>query len=349
MPTNVKPLGKLIETDNLQTQPDLINWQNELSNCRPTLGELLDTLKISPADQSWLLHAKQADRQFPLRVTESFINRIQTGDINDPLLKQILPDAQEMELEQGFSLDPLQEASSNPLSGLLHKYQSRALLTIANSCAVNCRYCFRRHFPYNENNPSKKQWLPVFEYLRARPLINEAIYSGGDPLIVNDQSLSWFNQKLDAIPSLKRLRIHSRLPVVLPSRVTPAFIDSMAKWTKQTVMVIHCNHPNEIDSSVSDAIQALRDAGMQVLNQSVLLKGVNDSSSILADLSEKLFDIVVMPYYLHQLDTVQGAAHFNVSDIRAKHIQQELLSKLAGFLVPKLVREVAGEPNKTPL
>lgn len=349
MHPTIEPSLKLIASDNSTVQGDPTTWQSELRHSCRSLGELLDTLQISQTEQTLVFARDQAAKDFPLQVTPSFINRIKKGDVNDPLLKQILPDAKELKQVDGFSIDPLQETSSNPLPGLLHKYQSRALLTIASSCAVNCRYCFRRHFPYKQNNPSKAQWMPAIEYLSDNSSINEVIYSGGDPLMVNDLFLAWLNEKLNTIPSLQRLRIHSRLPVVLPNRITPAFIDSLNRWSRQTVMVIHCNHPREIDSSVEKAVQLLKAANITVLNQSVLLKGINDNSDVLAELSETLFNIGVMPYYLHQLDAVQGAAHFEVDETRAKQLQEELLGKLAGFLVPKFVREIAGEPNKTPL
>lgn len=349
MHPTIEPTIKLISSDDSTVQDYPTSWQSELRHSHRSLGDLLDTLEITQPEQALVFATEQAAKDFPLQVTTSFINRMQKGDVNDPLLKQILPDAKELHQIDGFTIDPLQETSNNPLPGLLHKYQSRALLTIANSCAVNCRYCFRRHFPYKQNNPSKAQWMPVIDYLRENSSINEVIYSGGDPLMVNDLFLAWLNETLNTVPSLQRLRIHSRLPVVLPNRITPAFIDSMSRWSRQTVMVIHCNHPREIDDSVEKAVQLLRNANITVLNQSVLLKGINDNSNVLAELSETLFNIGVMPYYLHQLDPVQGAAHFEVDEAHAKQLQEELLGKLAGFLVPKLVREIAGEPNKTPL
>ena len=311
-------------------------WQKELSASNLSIGELLSRLELPLPEQTTLLEAHRAQRDFPLQVTASFIRRMRKKDPNDPLLLQILPSALENEVHPGYSNDPLAEQHFNPLPGLLHKYQSRALLTVANSCAINCRYGFRRHFPYSENNPAKKQWQPVFEYLRQHREINEVIYSGGDPLVAKDQYLSWLNQSLMAIPSITRLRLHSRLPVVLPSRIDCGFLNAMSDWKKQTVMVIHCNHPNEINAEVAECIAKMRNAGMTVFNQSVLLKGINDSSEVLATLSEELFNIGVMPYYVHQLDQVQGAAHFAVSNSRAREIQQTLSAKTRRISCPEV-------------
>lgn len=325
------------------------SWQEELSRATIGLGELLDILDISREKQLELLSGQKAERDFRLRVTDSFIRRMRKSDPHDPLLLQILPSAQELDKIQGYSADPLQETSSNPLPGLLHKYSSRVLLTVANSCAVNCRYCFRRHFSYADNNPGKDQWQQVFQYLSEHQEINEAIYSGGDPLVANDRYLAWLSGELNKITHLKRLRIHSRLPVVLPARVTDSLINALKKWNGQLVMVIHSNHPNELDENVGKAILRMRDSGITVLNQSVLLKGINDNANTLAELSEKLFSMGATPYYLHQLDPVQGAAHFEVDDTEALAIRDQLNAKLAGFLVPKLVRETPERSSKTPL
>ena len=345
-PTPTRP-GIVLASDFVEAEDSI--WQKELSQSDIQLGELLDQLAIPRDQQLEILSCQRAERDFPLRVTRSFIQKMQVGDWQDPLLQQILPKAEETLEINGYSADPLQEKSSNPLPGLLHKYQSRALLTVANSCAVNCRYCFRRHFSYSENNPGKKQWQGVFSYLRNHSEINEVIYSGGDPLVANDRYLAWLTESLNEIKHLKRLRIHSRLPIVLPSRITRSFIDTLSLWQGQIVMVIHCNHPSEIDDIIAESILRMREANITVLNQSVLLKGVNDHAPTLAELSEKLFEIGVMPYYLHQLDPVQGAAHFSIDDCQARQIEQDLRATLAGFLVPKFVRELPGQPSKTPL
>lgn len=336
-----------IASDNKQNvRAPYSTWQEELAQSNWQLTELLDYLGLPQEFVEQQKIALSKPGAFPLRVTQSFLKKIQKGNTTDPLLLQILPLAKELEQIPGYTQDPLEEHASNPHPGLIHKYRSRALLTITHNCAIHCRYCFRQHFSYADNNPSKKQWDSVFDYLDSKPEINEIILSGGDPLAVNDHYLEWMLSKLSEIKHLKRLRIHSRLPIVLPARVNEGLLEALTRWPGQKVMVLHTNHPNEIDKDVGAAVGKLQAAKISLLNQSVLLAGINDKVETLAILSESLFEIGVMPYYLHLLDKVQGTAHFDIERARAIDIHRELQLKLAGFLVPRLVEEIAGAGSK---
>jgi len=281
-----------------------------------------------------------------LRVTEGFKNRITNGDEHDPLLRQILPLAEEDRDHPDFSFDPLAEYAKQPVPGLLHKYHGRALLVVTGACAIHCRYCFRRHFPYAESNPASQQWQTALDYLARDQTVTEIILSGGDPLTVSDERLSGLVQSLADIPHIKRLRIHSRIPVVLPERIVDTLLDWLTGTRLRPVMVVHANHANELDNSVAMAMEKLKRAHVPLLNQSVLLRGVNDSVTALAMLSERLFDYGILPYYLHMLDPVKGAAHFAVDETQARSIMQGLRELLPGYLVPKLVREIPDTPSK---
>jgi len=307
---------------------------------------LCDRLELG---KEWFAGAKSGHTLFEVRVPEAYLSRIAHGDINDPLLRQVLPLSEEARTPAGYVLDPLEEAEHRPAKGLIHKYAGRVLLIASPTCAINCRYCFRRHFPYSDNSPSRAQWQAALDYLRADPTIHEAILSGGDPLAASDRQLGWLVEQLEEIPHLKRLRIHTRLPVVIPDRVDDALVGWLASTRLQKVIVLHINHANEIDQAVIDACKRLQHAGATLLNQSVLLRDVNDSVTALATLSERLFEAGILPYYLHVLDPVQGAAHFDVADNEARELVARLRNHLPGFLVPRLVREIPGKGSKTPL
>lgn len=321
------------------------NWQKELAEvvtCPETLLKMLDLpLENAHADL-------QAKRLFNLRVPRPFIAKMQKGNWHDPLLLQVMPARQEFLTQAGFSTDPLAEQNNNQ-KGLLHKYRSRVLLMLKTACAVNCRYCFRRHFPYQNNHLNKAALLEALSYIAQHPEINEVILSGGDPLMAKDDAIAWLIAELEKIPHLTRLRIHSRLPVVIPSRITNRFCDMLANSRFNVVLVNHINHANEIDTAFGDAMNQLKHAGVTLLNQAVLLKNINDTPEAQIALSERLFAVGILPYYLHQLDKVQGASHFEISDQHAKQLMAQLLAQLPGFLVPKLVREVGGEKSKTPI
>ncbi|WP_100656207.1 EF-P beta-lysylation protein EpmB [Alteromonas flava] len=319
------------------------NWQKELAFAFTDPEKLLRYLSLDPLDYQADIAAR---RLFPLRVPRHFATLMRAGDPADPLLLQVLPLQQEFQVSPDYSFDPLNE-QSNPTPGLLHKYRSRVLLIVRGGCAVNCRYCFRRHFPYGDNSPSHREWQSVITQISADSNINEVIFSGGDPLMAKDHHLADLAQQVSAIPHIKRLRIHTRLPVVLPDRIDDSFIQWFGTLPLQRLMVLHINHPNEISPELEHRLSLLADAGVTLLNQAVLLKGVNDSADTLTSLSEKLFAARILPYYLHMMDKVQGAAHFDVDAKTAKQIMHELSARLPGFLVPKLVREIGGKTSKS--
>ncbi|MCV6605722.1 MAG: EF-P beta-lysylation protein EpmB [Porticoccaceae bacterium] len=321
-------------------------WQELLANTVSDPEQLLQLLELPPQQ---LETARAACRDFPLRVPRPYLERIAKGNIDDPLLKQVLPLGDELLAAPGYSHDPLAEDRANPVPGLIHKYRGRVLLIVSPACAINCRYCFRRHFPYSDNRPSREQWQQALDYIAADNTIDEVIYSGGDPLAAADRQLAWLTEQVAAIPHIQRLRVHTRLPVVIPQRITDDCLQWLTGSRLQPVMVIHSNHSNEIDSTVASALSRLHKSGVTLLNQTVLLRGINDSEDALAALSQKLFQAGVLPYYLHLLDKVQGAAHFAVPEERARQLAAGLLARLPGYLVPKLVREDAGCPSKTPL
>ncbi|MGF1742841.1 EF-P beta-lysylation protein EpmB [Vibrio profundum] len=321
------------------------NWLTQLANSFTDPAKLMDYLEI--AQEEWV-DGYEARKLFSQRVPMSFVRRMEKGNPYDPLLRQVLPLKTEFNIQAGYSQDPLQE-QSNAIPGLLHKYKNRALMIVKGGCAINCRYCFRRHFPYQENKGSKSTWQRSLEYISQHPELNEIILSGGDPLMAKDHELEWLIQAIDDIPHIKRLRIHSRLPVVLPDRVTEQLCASLQNSRLQTVFVTHINHANEINEELQQAIERIKQAGITLLNQSVLLKGVNDNVEAQVALSESLFDAGVLPYYLHVLDKVQGAAHFYVDDDTARAIMAGLVEQVSGYLVPRLTREIGGRKSKTPL
>jgi len=290
-----------------------------------------------------------ATAQFALRVPRGFVARMRHGDPLDPLLRQVLPLDDEDRVVAGFGLDAVGDLDARGGAGVLHKYEGRALLVATGSCAIHCRYCFRRHFPYGEETAAAGQWRESLDYLAANRSISEVLLSGGDPLSLSTPKLAEFTDALARLPHVRRLRLHTRLPVVLPERVDAALVAWLAALPQRVVVVIHANHGNEIDASVAAAVARLRGAGATVLNQAVLLRGVNDSVPALAALSERLFDAGVLPYYLHLLDRVAGSAHFEVPADEARQLHEALSARLPGYLVPRLVREVAGAPAKLPV
>lgn len=323
------------------------NWQTQLSQLITDPHELLDILQLSP--EQLLSGAILASAEFKLRVPRAFVSKMQKGNPLDPLLLQVLPHHLELEEHAGFVTDPLGEEAANQLAGVLHKYQSRFLLTLTGACAVHCRYCFRRHFPYQDNLPKNEDWLPIKNYLLQHPEINEVILSGGDPLTLSNRKLAVWIERLESLKQIKILRIHSRVPIVIPERIDEELIYLLKNSRLRVILVVHANHAAELDDSTCTKLSALTQAQILVLNQSVLLKGVNDSAEILVELSQRLFEAGIMPYYLHVLDKVKGAHHFDLSANVIDKIYTDLLANLPGYLVPKLVREIAGEKNKTPL
>lgn len=325
------------------TVADAPGWQAQLAGAVTAPQQLLAMLQLSP---DLLPAALLADQAFSLRVPHAYIRRMAIGTPDDPLLKQVLPIGQELHQVAGFGHDPLAEQTHHN-RGVIHKYRGRLLLIVGGACAVNCRFCFRRHFPYQDKQLDRDSWHEALDYIRADTSISEVILSGGDPLASSDRRLLKLATALNDIRHVKTLRIHTRLPVVIPERVTDELLHWFAGQRLQPVMVIHANHANEIDETVRQALARLRQAGVTLLSQSVLLKGINDDAQTLVELSEALFRAGVLPYYLHLLDRVHGAAHFDVPEERAKVIVEEMMAVSPGYLVPKLVREIAGEPSKT--
>jgi EF-P beta-lysylation protein EpmB len=326
------------------TSNNSLTWQQQLAGAHRSLDSLFSALGLREIDAPYPLDNSPA---FELRVPHSFVQRMETANWFDPLLLQVIPKAIEQETVLGFSADPLGEAAANPLPGLIHKYHGRVLLITSPACAINCRYCFRREFPYEDNRGKQNDWQDSLAYIRADTSINEVILSGGDPLASSDRYLAQLLKGIKQIDHIKRVRIHSRLPVVLPARINNELIAVLQASEKQLVMVIHSNHPNEINHEVADAMRCLQAAGITTLNQSVLLKDINNKAETLADLSESLFDIGVLPYYLHTLDKVSGSHHFDLTLDNALALHQQLQARLPGFLVPKLVTEIAGQAHKT--
>jgi len=321
------------------------NWQKELANVVTCPKVLLEMVGLSSQVHENDIKARSL---FPVRVPLPFIKKIRHGDANDPLLLQVMPRHQEFLTKSGFNKDPLLEQDNNQ-PGLLHKYKSRVLVMFKTGCAVNCRYCFRRHFPYQENQLNKRSLIDALSYIKSDNNINEVILSGGDPLMAKDDAISWFLDELEQIPQIKRMRIHSRLPVVIPARITEQLCERLAKSPLKIIFVNHINHANEIDNDFKNAMKMLKQANVLLLNQAVILKDVNDTVDAQINLSEALFDADVMPYYLHLLDKVEGASHFDIDEAQAIKIMAELLEALPGFLVPKLVREIGGQKSKTPI
>jgi EF-P beta-lysylation protein EpmB len=322
---------------------DLPSWQQELARAVTDPAELMALLDL---DTRALPIGAEAAAAFALRVPRSFIARMRRGDPHDPLLRQVLPLEAESSYVPGFGLDPVGDRAAAKAPGLLHKYRGRVLINTTAACAIHCRYCFRRHFPYAEVGHGRSTWEAIVGYVRADDTIREVILSGGDPLSLHDHRLAQLVERLESVRHLRRLRIHTRLPVVLPERVDAGLLAWLGGTRLAPVMVIHANHPNEIDPAVRAALGALEATGITLLNQSVLLRGINDSAEILAHLSEILFAAGVLPYYLHLLDRVQGAAHFEVETATAMALHEALSRDLPGYLVPRLVREVAGAPYK---
>ena len=323
------------------------DWQAALRDTISSAAELLQLLDLSAAEVGL---SEQACADFPLKVPRGFAARMRKGDPKDPLLLQVMANARELRTAPGYGADPVGESGdANPVPGIIHKYHRRVLLITTGGCAVHCRYCFRRHFPYDGQQNSRQEWREALRYIEADGGISEVILSGGDPLVLTDRHLQELVSQVGAIPHVRRLRIHSRLPVVIPERVTDGLLDAILHHRLQTVVVVHSNHANELDSAVQSAMAAMRVRGITLLNQAVLLKEINDDPMTLVALSERLFAAGVMPYYLHLLDKVQGAAHFDVPEQHARQLLSELSARLPGYLVPKLVREVAGAAAKQTL
>jgi len=316
------------------------DWQFELANAITSVDELLYELELEQLENKIVRNSA-----FRLLVPRAYVKKMQKGNADDPLLMQVLPVTAENTLS-GFT-DPVGDLNAMATPGLLHKYQGRALLVTTGACAIHCRYCFRRHFPYSDSNPRKNEWKQALDYLHTHDDIQEVILSGGDPLLLDNAKLAQLFTALEHIPHIQWLRIHTRLPVVLPSRIDDELITLLHKLRFRISFVIHANHANELMTDELEALQRLSSSGITLLNQSVLLKGVNDCTTSLAALSKRLYEAGVLPYYLHMPDPVQGAMHFDVPQYRAIEILNTLKNELPGYLLPRLVREIQGEASKT--
>jgi EF-P beta-lysylation protein EpmB len=320
------------------------NWQESLSDLITNPNELLAIAKLDPENSRF---SELATQDFPLKVPRQFAALIRPGDWNDPILAQIWPTFDETSNSSSHSYDPLKETKFTPETGLLHKYKNRVLLITAPHCAINCRYCFRRHFDYQTNSPSQIEWEHTFKYIHRNKDIEEVIFSGGDPLALSDRRLNWLISQIEDISHVTTLRVHTRLPIVIPQRVTSKILEKFKSTRLKIVLVTHCNHANELTQKTQNAFTKLREVGVLLLNQSVLLAGINDDALILAALSKKLFSQNILPYYLHMPDAVQGTQHFAVTERAALKVMDDLRSLLSGYLVPTLVREDPGAPSKT--
>ena len=317
------------------------SWQQQMSAAWRSAPDLLIRLGIPPESTA------VGTSDFPLLAPESFVRRMQPGTLEDPLLKQILPVDLEEQATDGFVADPVGDLASRRVPGLLQKYEGRALLIATGACAVHCRYCFRRNYPYRTEPRTLKDWQPALSAIRMDDSLTEVIFSGGDPLMLSDRRLQELFTAVDDIPHVERIRLHTRLPIVLPARVTSEFINTISQLRTQVVVVVHANHPTEIQADCVDALRILTLSPATVLNQAVLLRGINDSTDTQAELCRRLVNLGVLPYYLHQLDRVSGAAHFETPLSRGQQIVRELRTILPGYAVPRFVQELQGKPGKT--
>ena len=325
--------------------PAAITWQQELAQAIRSADELLRLLELTGHPGL----SVTADTDFPVLVPNSFLQRMQRGNPRDPLLLQVLPQSAELQSPSGFGVDPVGDQAARRGPGLLHKYHGRALLITTSACAIHCRYCFRRTYPYADEPRRPEDWNPALQLIAEDSSISEIILSGGDPLSLSDRRLAELFQRLDAISHLERIRIHSRWPIVIPSRVTSGLLSTLQQLRCQPVFVVHANHPQEIAGDCADALRKLVRTGLPVLNQTVLLRGINDSPEVLEQLCLKLVNLGVLPYYPHQLDRVAGAAHFEVPETNGVQLEAELRRRLPGYAVPKYVRETAGAESKLPV
>ena len=348
--TTEQPVIEHIATDQALTveqmqQSVCWDWQKVTAN---TVNDINTFALLIGVDRQALASLVE-ENHFTLRVPLPFVSRMRTGDLSDPLLLQVLPLKQEQQHVSGNSTDPLDEKRYNVCPGLIHKYRGRVLLTAATSCPINCRYCFRRHFDYENNRLTPSTWNQALNYIRNDDTITEVILSGGEPLLLNDRMISRLLDEIESVAHVLHIRIHSRYPIVVPQRLTNALCSRLISSRCNIAMVLHCNHPNEIDKHVAQHLQRLANSRVTLLNQSVLLRNINDDSDTLSSLSETLYRAGVLPYYLHATDAVVGTVHYQVSDARAQQLSLELTHRLPGYLVPTLVREVSGKNAKTRL
>ncbi|WP_295163967.1 EF-P beta-lysylation protein EpmB [uncultured Buchnera sp.] len=332
---------KLQTTKKINKKKD--SWLYEISN---SIIEPKKLLKFLHLEQHPKYYDAESRKLFPFRVPYSFASRMRKKDPEDPLLLQVITNNQEFLNNLEFNEDPIKERKNIVLPGLLHKYKDRVLWMLKTNCAINCRYCFRKHFPYETNKGNKKNWMKILHYISQNIQLNEVILSGGDPLMAKDHELLWIITCLSRIKHIKRLRIHTRLPVVIPNRITSDLCQIFFNSTLKIIIVTHINHPQEINKQLSDSLLKLKESNVILLNQSVLLKNINDDAIVLAELSNLLCENNIIPYYLHILDKVKGTSHFLVSNKKAKSIISDLMKMVSGFLVPRLVFDNGSKDNK---
>ncbi len=318
-------------------------WQVSLKNAFKDPQKLITYLKLPKA---LIDPAQKASQLFPLLAPKDYVKRIKKGDPNDPLLLQILPLKEELIVHPSFHKDPVGDLKSSMVPGILQKYNERVLLITTGACAIHCRYCFRRHFPYSSVPVGIKNWISSLSKIKDNPEIEEIILSGGDPLVLTDKSIAHLLQYIETMPYISRIRFHTRLPIVLPNRITSNLLHIFKQFQKTIIIVVHANHPNEIQGQCVKALQKLKKQGLLLLNQTVLLKNINDSSDIQQSLNKKLIQYGVLPYYLHQFDRVQNAAHFEVPISNGLQIMKKLQQTTSGYLIPKYVQEIPGYPSK---
>lgn len=323
-----------------------VSWQDAV---RDAVRDPAELCRLVELPEEYVAASQAAAKQFPLFVPRGYVARMKPGDPADPLLRQVLPLEAEMLDVPGFVSDPVDDKSAHRQAGLLQKYRGRALLIATGTCAIHCRYCFRRHFPYDEAPHSLAAWEPAIAEIAADSSLSEIILSGGDPLTLVDATLTAMVERLETIPHLRRLRIHTRLPIVIPERVTDSLVEVLRDTRLTPVVVLHANHANELDQHVANAVAKMVGAGALLLNQAVLLAGINDSTAAQAALCERLIDLRVTPYYSHQLDRVAGAAHFEVPITKGRHIIEQLRGRLPGYAVPRYVQEIPGSTSKSEL
>lgn len=322
------------------------NWQKQISEAITDINELLTVLELTHLQDKFY-----QPQGFGLKIPRSFVAKMQVGNAQDPLFLQVVPNKKALVKQAGYITDPLAEAAHNPNKGILHKYKSRVLLTVTGACAVHCRYCFRQHFDYGANTPASNQINDVIAYINQHPEVNEVIFSGGDPFSLSNRRLADWLTQLTTLKQIKTIRFHTRLPIVIPDRVDEELTDILGGFSQKVnlLMVLHVNHANEIDNTSASYFNKLKKAGVTLLSQTVLLADVNDDVATQVNLNQKLFDFGVLPYYLHVLDKVEGAAYFDMSEQKAIELYWQMLAELPGFLMPRLVREVADKPYKVPI
>lgn len=348
LPQNPQPEPTLLDVLPPSNPP--ASWQRQLADAIRSPAELLATLNLPVEITTSLGAAEQAAGQpFPTLVPRSFLQRMETGNRHDPLLLQVLPLQSERISEAGFVADPVGDEAARRAPGLLQKYDGRALLITSGACAVHCRYCFRREYPYGDEPRRMQDWDAAIEEITADESVSEIILSGGDPLMLSDDRLGQLCRRIDAISHVDRIRFHTRLPIVLPARVTAAFLELLTSLRAQPIVVVHANHGHEIAGDCCEALRCIVRAGIPVLNQAVLLRHINDTAAALEDLCRRLVNIGVTPYYLHQLDRVQGAAHFETDRQLGLKLIEQLSERLPGYAVPRFVEEIPGERSKTPI